>query len=169
MITFEVSALLIFGVSIIHIQLGSDISTIVDEENGEARMIPKNNIEAVHRVVEVLGQKEIERFRELSRVPEENMDQLLRLEFESFGHHGLGMDIRNNFGFWEDSRLSRWYSWRGYRHPDSKSGPILDGFKALVLEGKNPTNLFLDRLFVLTLLSLCLTFGIRLLLILGKS
>lgn len=43
-------------------------------------------------------------------------------------HFGLGMWIRNNWGLWRGSRLSRWFNDLGIQHPDDMSGIILDSF-----------------------------------------
>jgi hypothetical protein len=43
-------------------------------------------------------------------------------------HHGLGMWLRNNWGLWKGSRLSKWFNDKGIRHPDDMSGIILDSF-----------------------------------------
>lgn len=170
---FIVFAVLTYCVSIVHIQSGSNtLKDIAAADSGVSpeltRPIPKDNIEAVHRVVEDLGPREISRFRELSMMPEEEMDQVLWFELSGYGHHGLGTSIRNSFGFWEDSRLSRWYAWRGYRHPDSKSRPILEGFKAFVLEAKEPSNLLIERLILLIVLSLALMAAFRFFLFLKR-
>lgn len=43
-------------------------------------------------------------------------------------HFGLGMWMRNNWGLWGGSRLSKWFNDRGIRHPDDMSGIILTSF-----------------------------------------
>jgi len=43
-------------------------------------------------------------------------------------HHGLGTWLRNNWGLWGCSRLSRWFNEKGIKHPDDMSGIILDSF-----------------------------------------
>ena len=43
-------------------------------------------------------------------------------------HFGLGMWMRNNWGLWEGSRLSKWFNAQGIEHPDDMSGIILDSF-----------------------------------------
>lgn len=40
-------------------------------------------------------------------------------------HHGLGMWLRNNWGLWNGSRLQKYFTDRGIRHPDDMSGLIL--------------------------------------------
>ncbi|HIC81732.1 MAG TPA: hypothetical protein EYP07_12340 [Kiloniellaceae bacterium] len=43
-------------------------------------------------------------------------------------HFGLGRWMRNNWGLWGGSRLSRWFNDRGIHHPDDMSGIILTSF-----------------------------------------
>lgn len=43
-------------------------------------------------------------------------------------HFGLGMWMRNNWGFWRGSRLAKWFNGLGIKHPDDMSGIILDSF-----------------------------------------
>jgi len=43
-------------------------------------------------------------------------------------HYGLGTRLRNNWGLWDDSRLSKWFNERGITHPDDMSGIILHSF-----------------------------------------
>ena len=43
-------------------------------------------------------------------------------------HLDLGMWLRNNWGLWRSSRLSRFFNRIGIHHPDDMSGIILDTF-----------------------------------------
>ncbi len=43
-------------------------------------------------------------------------------------HFGLGMWIRNNWGLWRGSRLSKWFNERQIWHPDDMSGIILTSY-----------------------------------------
>jgi hypothetical protein len=43
-------------------------------------------------------------------------------------HMGLGLWLRNNWGLWRGSRLSKWFNDKGIRHPDDMSGIIFDSF-----------------------------------------
>lgn len=47
-------------------------------------------------------------------------------EFSNGAHMGLGMWIRNNWGLWTGSRLSRYLNDLGYMDPDNMSGLLLD-------------------------------------------
>ncbi len=46
-------------------------------------------------------------------------------KFSSYVHHGFGMYLRNNWGLWGDSELSRNLYKMGILHPDDMSGVIL--------------------------------------------
>lgn len=43
-------------------------------------------------------------------------------------HHGLGTFLRNNWGLWKGSELSKWFNEKGIHHPDDMSGIIFDSF-----------------------------------------
>ncbi len=43
-------------------------------------------------------------------------------------HHSLGMHIRNEWGLWGDSELSKFFTEKFYYHPDDMSGVLLDLF-----------------------------------------
>lgn len=43
-------------------------------------------------------------------------------------HHGFGTWLRNRWGLWKGSRLSKWFNDRGIQHPDDMSGIILRSF-----------------------------------------
>jgi len=43
-------------------------------------------------------------------------------------HRGLGMWMRNNWGLWSESQLSKYFKKLGIHHPDDMSGIILDSF-----------------------------------------
>lgn len=43
-------------------------------------------------------------------------------------HFGLGMWMRNEWGLWKGSRLSKWFNARGIWHPDDMSGIILTSY-----------------------------------------
>lgn len=42
-------------------------------------------------------------------------------------HHGLGTYMRNEWGLWADTELSRWFRERGVEHPDDMSMVVLEG------------------------------------------
>ncbi len=56
-------------------------------------------------------------------IPTQTEDQ-----FSSRMHMGLGMWMRNNWGLWKGSRLSKYFNERGINHPDDMSGIILDSY-----------------------------------------
>jgi hypothetical protein len=43
-------------------------------------------------------------------------------------HMGLGLDVRNRFGLWEDNDLTRFFRKHGVDHPDYMSMPFISGF-----------------------------------------
>jgi hypothetical protein len=43
-------------------------------------------------------------------------------------HFGLGLWMRNNWGLWAGSRLSRYFNCQGIFHPDDMSGIILTSY-----------------------------------------
>lgn len=51
--------------------------------------------------------------------------QMTENEFAGRTHRGFGMWIRNNWGLWKGSRLSRYFNDMGIFHPDDISGIIL--------------------------------------------
>ena len=57
--------------------------------------------------------------KEMKENPEEEMIQY---------HMGLGLWMRNNWGLWGGSRLSKYFNGIGIFHPDDMSGIILDSF-----------------------------------------
>lgn len=46
----------------------------------------------------------------------------------NYYHHGWGTWIRNNWGLWRDSRLSKYFKEKGIDHPDDMSGIILNSY-----------------------------------------
>lgn len=57
---------------------------------------------------------------------------------QSFGHMGLGMWIRNNWGLWhgDKSRLYSYFKKRGLFHPDDMSSIILASYRAKLQKRK---------------------------------
>ena len=43
-------------------------------------------------------------------------------------HHFLGRHLRNNWGLWKGSRLSKWFNEKGIYHADDMSAIILDSY-----------------------------------------
>ena len=43
-------------------------------------------------------------------------------------HFSLGMWLRNNWGLWEDSHLSKWFNENGVKHADDMSSIIITSF-----------------------------------------
>ena len=49
-------------------------------------------------------------------------------EFSANAHFGFGMWMRNNWGLWGGSRLSKYFNDLGIYHPDDMSGIVLDSY-----------------------------------------
>ena len=77
--------------------------------------IPRNLEESFHVLDTLLTAKDIQLIRSL---PE-------RDAMSAF-HFGLGMWLRNNWGFWGGSRLQQYFVQRGVTHPDNMSGTLLE-------------------------------------------
>lgn len=70
-------------------------------------------------------------FAELRRILPEKTVEAMKTGSEDdmvLYHHGLGTWLRNNWGLWKGSRLSKWFNEKGIRHADDMSGIILDSF-----------------------------------------
>jgi len=70
-------------------------------------------------------------FKELKAMLTSELVAKMRLGTEEgmIEHHfGLGMWMRNNWGLWGGSELSKWFRSRGITHADDMSGIILDSF-----------------------------------------
>ena len=70
-------------------------------------------------------------FVELNRLLSKDLIETMRTGAEEdmiYYHHGLGTWIRNNWGLWKGSRLSRWFNEKGIHRPDDMSGIIFDSF-----------------------------------------
>ncbi len=75
---------------------------------------PKNLDECFVELNNILEDKEIAFIKNLEEKPKL--------------HRGLGMKLRNEWGLWGGSRLSKWFKEKGIRHPDDMSGIILTSF-----------------------------------------
>lgn len=49
-------------------------------------------------------------------------------EFNANAHFGIGLWMRNNWGLWRGSRLSKYFNDMGIFHPDDMSGIILTSY-----------------------------------------
>ena len=77
--------------------------------------IPRNLEESFHVLDTLLSAKTVRVMRSLP-------DREAMSEF----HFGLGMWLRNNWGFWGGSRLQQYFVRRGVEHPDNMSGILLE-------------------------------------------
>lgn len=70
-------------------------------------------------------------FEELKKIfPSEDLEEFKNYKEEDviMEHHYLGRWLRNNWGLWAGSRLSKWFNDKGIHHADDMSGIILDSF-----------------------------------------
>jgi len=78
-------------------------------------------------------------FEKLNAVlPSSAKQQLLALPQNQYAalHMGLGLDVRNRFGLWEDNDITRYFRAHGVNHPDYMSTPFIAGFVEY-LQGKH--------------------------------
>jgi hypothetical protein len=67
----------------------------------------------------------------IKMLPADELQQIrnMKAEREMIGYHmSLGMDLRNDWGLWKGSRLSRRFNLMGIWHPDDMSAIILFTF-----------------------------------------
>ena len=78
-------------------------------------------------------------------ISEEEKNELCKMgedEFLAATHLGIGMYLRNEWGLWKKSELSKYFRRRGIFHPDDMSGEILKSYyKFLCQRPWNYTNL----------------------------
>jgi hypothetical protein len=55
---------------------------------------------------------------------------------EGYGHMGIGMWMRNNWGLWRGSLLAKYFNALGIKHPDDMSAIILSSYRARLLNRK---------------------------------
>ena len=72
--------------------------------------------------------------------------------YGNHGHFGIGMNIRNIWGLWTDSRLKRWFFWRSISHPDIMSHIIMDEYIGH-LRGEPVSNYHKNRIVSLLILA----------------
>ena len=72
-----------------------------------------------------LGECFVELDKKLSEVDKNEMRALARRDDMIRYHLGLGMWMRNNWSLWGGSRLQKYFSDRGVRHPDEMSSVVL--------------------------------------------
>lgn len=92
------------------------ITPTVDTNSVTGILIP-NNLEECF--VELEKSLTPEFIGEIRQGTEEDMNRF---------HHSLGMFLRNNWGLWKESSLSKWFNEKGIHHPDDMSGIIFDSF-----------------------------------------
>lgn len=83
----------------------------------EGKYIPKNLNECYNGLNTMLGKKLIEEIKTKTEK-----------EFTTDSHFGMGLWMRNNWGLWKGSRLSKFFKTNGIFHPDDMSGIILTSY-----------------------------------------
>jgi len=64
-------------------------------------------------------------------IPDSNKARIATMTEDQFSagtHMNLGLWMRNNWGLWKGSQLSRFFNAKGIYHPDDMSGIILDSY-----------------------------------------
>jgi hypothetical protein len=87
-----------------------------DEPKKEEIYVPKDLDDCFVELKKMLSKEDIEKIKDGTE------HEMIRY------HFGLGMWMRNNWGLWSGSRLSRSFNEKGIHHPDDMSGIILNSF-----------------------------------------
>lgn len=78
---------------------------------------PANLTEAVNRLLEIV-----------TDTSKQKIKLMTEDEFVKRSHFGLGLSIRNQWGLWKRSRLTKYFNSIGVYHPDDMSAIILTCF-----------------------------------------
>jgi hypothetical protein len=92
------------------------ISGLVQSQNIET-ILPTNLEECFVELDKILSDSSVMVFKQMT----EN-------EALSLTHFGLGLWVRNNWGLWKSSNLSKYFNELGLTHPDDMSGVILTSY-----------------------------------------
>jgi hypothetical protein len=79
--------------------------------------IPKDLMDSFVELTKILQKKDI---NQIKNTDEDNVTGRY--------HFNLGMYLRNRWGLWRDSRLSKFFNKLGIKHTDDMSGIILTSF-----------------------------------------
>lgn len=152
----------------IHIQLGSTKEMLdIENEDGTwevawkedgADVIPKDMKEAIAAIKAAMTDEQLENYRSYL-IAKQEMSPSEKIHFEyTYGHMGMGMSIRSNWGLWHGSRLGRWLAWRGggWYEADVGYSIIRRHFEAHLL-GAKVTNLHGVRVLYLLVHMLIIT------------
>jgi hypothetical protein len=112
---YLISAFIFLSVQISFAQADSTAT----KKSSQAReiYIPKNLNESFEQLNKLLRKKDIASIKSV-----ESEDGLAKY------HIGLGRWIRNNWGLWSGSRLSKYFNKLGIHHPDDMSSIILESY-----------------------------------------
>ena len=156
-IIFVASFFVIWIISEVHILMGPSKIQVVDENcNSTTNIVPENLSDCISMLNEMFDDQSREKILYYANDTKDHSNQLELIESDVFGHHGIGMAIRNDWGLWTDSSLKRWFSWRGIRHPEVISDYILDQY-ILHLREMPVENLTFYRFFILTFIAFFFT------------
>ncbi|MBA2435525.1 MAG: hypothetical protein H0W34_15045 [Pyrinomonadaceae bacterium] len=97
--------------------ISSCIAALLVASAGADTYIPRDLDDAHQQLMKIFSPKDIAHIKAMKS--EDDM-----IEY----HMGLGTGLRNDWGLWRGSRLSRWFNQRGIFHPDDMSGIIFDTF-----------------------------------------
>ena len=99
---------------------------VKDRQDSEQRLVA-DTIEGVY-IPANMGECFVELDKQLSEIDRKEMKAQPNRENMIRYHRGLGMWMRNNWGLWGGSRLSKYFSDRGVSHPEEISGIILEHY-----------------------------------------
>lgn len=141
-------------ISKVHIATGPSLIPL-DECPSERISVPSDLLQAIDWLDQNTSKKTKEKILYYWNKDVE-LDQYELMLSEDYGYVGFGAGIRNRWMLWNDTRLKRWFEWRGIRHPDLISKVIMDEF-VNHLKGESVNNLLLNRIVVLVFVSIALT------------
>lgn len=142
--------LAVLGLSFIHINVGKGKDQVSNE-------YPANMNEALGRLDDSISDDAKEKILHYERNSSHNLNSNEYWESIQYSKGGIAMSLRNNLGLWDDSKLKRWFMWRGISHPDSMSSVIFDEYLSHLKEQRT-NSLYIHRFSVLFIFSGIITF-----------
>ena len=105
---------------ILILMIGSPVGTNAQNDKSH---IPNDLEEAVKSLDKLISDEDKSELRKM------NEDEYLAAT-----HFGIGRYIRNEWGLWRDSNLSKYFRHRGIKHPDDMSGEILRAYYKFICQ-----------------------------------
>ena len=105
---------------ILILMIGSLVGTKAQNDKSH---IPNDLEEAVKSLDKLISDEDKSELRKM------NEDEYLAAT-----HFGIGRYIRNEWGLWRDSNLSKYFRHRGIKHPDDMSGEILRAYYKFICQ-----------------------------------